>query len=454
MAELKDLQKKDLELIAAGKFDEISEEAKLVVSQIGQPEPTPEPKKSGIIASGLGGVLGREEHAGLSLANIAEELGQSAGPIIGGAVGGAVGLPLGPAGVVAGVAAGSGAGRLAQTGLQDIASLAGSGVPIKPVGEALGEAKTEAILGAAGAVLTPALAKGAGKAAVGTVKRMSQVISGISPDDFARMVSRPREVLARMKDIVAEGLEGSQVSNTVKEWGEVFKETIKTNMKEASDAYEDIIQKQLLQNPKYTGKAFNLLRGMGDEMKAINKKYGFGDTKRFGLSEEEGKIFREINNRVQAAKNISAEDLWNFQKDLNHRISSIPAEMRTLRKAMGEVLAGEAGSGRTGLRGYLNRNLPETIKANNLYAKAAKLRDILEEKFGMEDFPGKVASAMRRKTTFADDLNKVADEIPAARAALESLRDSMAAAKFAPESAFLPRTGFTPGLAGGMITAG
>lgn len=454
MAELKDLPKKDLELIAEGKFDEISEEAKLVVSQIGQPESAPEPEKPGIIASGLGGVLGREEHAGLSLANIAEELGQSAGPILGGAAGGAAGLPLGPAGVVAGVAAGSGAGRLAQTGLQDIASLAGSGVPIKPVGEALGEAKTEAIVGAAGAALTPAVAKAGVTTGKEVVKRMSQVVSGISPEAFARMVSRPREVLARMKDVVAEGLEAGQVSQTVKEWGEVFKETIKTNMKEASDAYDNIIQKQLLENPKYKDKSFNLLRGLGDEVDAVKKKFGYGQKGRIGTSTDDAKIFGKIDSALKTGKRMSAEGLYNLQKDINQIIGDLAPDKRTLRKALGEVLKGDKKAKTEGLKGYLRKNVPETIKANNIYSKASELRDILEEKFGMEDFPGKVANALRRNTIFADDINKVADELPAARAALEALRDSMAAAQFAPASAWLPRTGFTPGLAGGMITAG
>ena len=435
MAKLEDLPKKDLELIADGKFDDISEEAKLAVSQIGQPAPK---EKPGIIASGLGGVLGREEHAGLSLANIAEELGQSAGPILGGmkgaAEGAALGAPFGPPGVfiggAVGAGAGAGAGRLAQTGLQDIASKAGSGVPIKPVGEAIEEATTEGAVATAFGVGIPALGKGVLGAGKVVGKSLGKYTANITPQSFSRMVSRPREVLAEMWKAI-------DTPEAVKEWGNVFKEAIKTNMEEAATAYEDIVKKQITENPLIRDRRFNLLRGLGDKMSKIKQSYRYGKPNQTPSAESESSVFNHFNNKIQNSKSIDAVDVYNLQLELNE-------EIRRLDGAKGkEKLLAALEEVHKELREYYSPKIPGLSKANSIYEQGKKHMNVLRDIEQMEDLPGKVKSAFKRNTTFKDKLNGVADGLPAASAALESLRDSLAGAEFA--------TGRSTGLGGGDI---
>src|SRR3990167_5092921 len=141
------------------------------------------------------GVIGQERVAGFNIPNIAEEIGQAAGPL----VGGIAGTPLGPLGIGAGAAA----GRLAQTGFQNIGALAGSGVPIKSAGEAVKEAGIEGAINAATAGAAGLLGRTAATLKPSLVKAGAQALKvgpGIA-EDVGQQVLKDPGILSRAKSV-------------------------------------------------------------------------------------------------------------------------------------------------------------------------------------------------------------------------------------------------------------
>lgn len=279
-------------------------------------------------------------------------------------------------------------------------------------------------------------AKALGKEAV---KRPTQLLGQVRGESFERLVGRPKEVLEEISKM-------SDDPNRIKELGNAFKGALDENFKAAQTAYEDIISKQLLENPKYKGKTFDLLQAVGDDMAKIKKDFGFGQPNRFGASEREAQLFRDLDNLVQGQRRASAETVFNLQKDINRALRNPAIEGTPLQAALGQV--------DTAMQTYLSKSIPEIGKANDIYSGAKELQTFAKGTLErLEDLPGKVSSAFKRNTAFKDQLEKAADNVPKAREALEAMRDALAAQDFSPRIAKLPATGLATGV-GALNLAG
>lgn len=150
-----------------------------------------EPEKLAAVKAAIrtpyaGGLAGDENYAGLSIANVKEELGQATGPILGGFVGGFAG----PGGVPLGAAA----GRAAQSGLQ--AGMVGADIgAVKAVGEPALEAASQVIggkvLGKAGEFAGAAYNK-----AVPLMAGLNRAANGV-PQPVGEAVFRDPSILYR-----------------------------------------------------------------------------------------------------------------------------------------------------------------------------------------------------------------------------------------------------------------
>lgn len=369
-------------------------------------------------------------------------LAESVGPLIGGTIGGTLGLaaPF-PGSQAIGTAAGTVAGRVAQTGYENIGSALGlTDLPIKPFGETLEGARREGAIAGATSILLPPVVKGAMGLGKMAVKRATGVLGNVAGESFERMAARPREVLNQMKEVIDN-------PNRVKELGNEFKEAIENNFTQAQQAYQDIVKNELLQNPKYADKTFNLFRGVGEDIANIQKKYGFGLPGRIGAGEREGRIFRDINNSIQSGKKLSAEEAYQLQADINRIIREPNLEGTPLKASLVDV--------DKALQKYFKNAIPEIRKANEIYAEAAELNTFSKTQLErMEDLPGKISSAYKRNTAFKDKIELVADKLPAARRAIEGLRDAQAGTSFAPGLAEFARTGLTAGIGFGAVKMG
>ena len=317
-------------------------------------------------------------------------------------------------------------------------------------------------IGEAGLTLAAGpIGRGVGKAIKATyplrkelIKRTSGVIGGTAGEAFERLVQKPKEILAEIPKVADD-------AGRLKEFGQKFIQSIHNNFAQAQNAYDDLIRINLLENPKYSKMRFDLAGSVGDEMAQIQRKYGFGLPGRLGESGREADIFNKINSLIQSKKAITktrlpkglgpdvpvmttkygptADEIYYLQRDINGILKTPSLEGTPLQAALVEV--------DQSLQRYLKKRIPEIAKANDIYSKAAKLRQFatgtLER---IEDFPTKVASAFRRNTAFKDKLEEVAKELPEARRSLEALRDSQAALSFAPKIAPMARTGLTAGL--------
>lgn len=434
---LEDLNDSDLERIAAGDLEGLSDQALEVVASGDMRDAvgSGSSQAPGVAGSFMSGLGGKEQHQGFSLANIAEEVGQGAGPIVAGTVGAAKGAAVGMAlggppgafiGGVAGAGLGSGAGRLAQTGLQNVAGAFGLGRGVTRTEDALSEAGREGAAGALGAAAGPVLAKGATALGKEAVKRTAGVLGGISAESFERLVARPREVMKLF----------STDKTVPAEAGEAFKSAIKENLNRAGQAYEDLIGK-VVEGPKYQGQTFNLMEAVGQKLAEVQNKFGYGMPGRFGGEGAESDVFNRLNTFIQSKQNATAKDLYYLQRDLGN----------ITRDQKGSTLGAALGEVRDTIKDYLATNIAEIGEANQIYSKAKELDSIGEKFFANKaDIVSSLKSADKRNTVMKDAAEKIANGIPEARKALEGLRDAIAGQEFGPVIAPPVRTGLTAGL--------
>src|SRR3990167_1220292 len=287
------------------------------------PELLAEARKRGIIPQGQDGkdpeLLAEAMRRGIlpeqPKAQERSFLAESIGPFIGGGIGGSLGAlaPI-PGGQALGTGLGTTIGRIAQTGYENIGSMAGlTDLPIRPFSETLQEARQEGAIAGAGALLIPPVIKGVAGLGREVIKKTSGVLGNVAGEAFERMTARPKEVLNQMRNVIDN-------PNQVKELGIEFKKAISDNFDQAGKAYQDIIKNQLLENPKYADKTFNMFRSVGNDLANIQKKYGFGLPGRIGAGERKSRIFREINTAIQANKKVSAEEAYQIQADINRII--------------------------------------------------------------------------------------------------------------------------------------
>ena len=377
----------------------------------------------GALGAFAGGFRGEDRLSGLSGANVAEELGRGALPILFGTIGAAGGPAVSALGAAAGRAA-QNAAQAAMTG-QDLG-----------VGGAMA---SPAIEGATQFLGGKVVQHGVAPAARALAKRAAGTIGGMAGEAFERLVARPAQVLS----------DWARDPDTAKEVGGVFKEAVKTNLKRAGEAYEAIIERALRGTgaavpgqPSLPGMApaappkFNLLDAVGGKLAKISDDFGFANPNRLTANVEGADVFRSINSKIQGLTEATAEDVYYLQRDLG----------TLARQYEGKPLGAALKRTRAAVMEHIGTALPEIGEANRLYATAKNLDDLAESFVNVENFPAKIAHAYRQNTSVKDAAESIASGIPAAREALEKMRDAIAGQAFAPAMASIPRTGLASGL--------
>lgn len=339
---------------------------------------------------------------------------------------------VGPqAALASGAAAGAATGL--QLGARSLAKKVGyDAAAPESIGQAAGEVgKVAAITGAASMAIPPAV-RLAGAGIREATKRTAGLISGVGGEAFERILARPKEVL---KEIAEGPLEKS------KEYAVAFKESIERNFDLAGQEYEEIIKRELLDNPAMNaaagGKRFNLLKDMGRELADVQRDFGFGMPNRLGGAGAEADEFLRIKRMMDGMKNASAEELYYLQRDLG----------RIARDNKGTSLGASLSRVNEKMKDYLANRIPAIAKANEVYKPAKEMMVALEKQIDkIDDLPAKIKGAYERNTQFKDLIEKIAEGLPAARMALEGLRDSLAAKPFDVGIAQLPRTGLAAGV--------
>lgn len=385
------------------------------------PEPAPE-----ILREGARGFFGAPSKAQVLSEKAAYKAGEMGLQAMLSTAGQGLGGMVGPQAAAA-AGAGAGLGTAIQEGARALAKRAGyEAAAPKSLGDAAGKVAAEAATTAAGSYLIPKAVQVGMAGTREVVKRGAGVISGVTGDAFERIMARPKEVLKQIADGPVE---------KAKEYADAFKVAIEANFEKAGEKYDELIKTALTQKMA-RGHRFDLLKGLGSDLAEIQKKYGFGLPNRVGDADEAAQ-FLQVNRLIQGSKNATAEDLYYLQRDLG----------RMARAKRGTPLGSALSEIDQKVNQYIATRIPAVRKANEIYAPAKEMMVMLEKQIGkIDDLPGKISSAFRRNTEFKNAIEKVADAIPAAREALESLFDAQAARPFEPRLAPLPRTGLAAGV--------
>jgi hypothetical protein len=438
MPGLENLSDKDLELISEGNLEGLSDEAleSLAGYEPGLRDAVAEQPQEPGLAQTLGrGVLGVEEQAGLTVPNIAEELGQAAGPIAGSIIGAGGGPP--------GIAAGAALGRGAQLGLQQ-AYAAGTGKGLIPQEEILGSAGQlvtgqipeaiqigkigeEAIANLIGAkYISPGIGKVAGglkKFAFTAYERASKVFSGIKPESIERLFARGGErVLSKI----------SLAKESPGDYAEAFIGAIDANMDAAGKAYDNILGKAV--RGKYVKMPFKF-KGLTSKINSIKKKAGFEfeAAKEAGVKDVGAETLDAVARIAEKVK--TGEGAYYTQKYINRLIrDSSGKEKASIRGALGRVLRI--------VQRDIGSKMPELKPANKIYRRAAQLTEkadkLIARKPGetgippKRDVPGIVAGIYRKRIPARKEVEEIARGIPDAADALEKMRDAIAGQAFEP----------------------
>lgn len=370
----------------------------------------------------MSGLAGKEEQSGFSLANAAETLGQGAGPMIGSAVG----MFAGPGGTVLGAAAGKAAQNAYQASQgQRAPGLANAaGAIASPAVEAVTQYTGEKYLG-------PVMGKvGEGLGKVG--KSFASTMSGVGRDFLDRVAERPFQVLKKM----GEGVLGVEADS--------MREALKATAGTASQLYDDVIQAVLTHKKYGPGWRYPVGDSLSPVFDKARKDFGFGVPTRFGPATGEAEIFNDIANVAREIGWGTAEQVYNFQKDLNAKIA----------QHSGTPLGAALMRVKSAVRDGLGRSVPEIGQANRIYATLKPLEDFAEGAANKENIVQFLRTASKDNTRkSANELANLAAEFPKVGKQLDTLLDSMAGAAVAPMVPDqLVRTGLTGAVISGLGT--
>lgn len=369
------------------------------------------------------GLVGQERERGLSARNVAEELGRGAGPMIGAALGTPGGIP--------GMAAGAAIGRLAQTGYQDIASIAGSGAPIKSPGEAIAEAGAEG----AATVITSGALSGAAKYGLPVAERLIEygaknlgAVSGAAVD-FIR-----KNLGAVVRNMGKGPADEAAIADEIRQ-------AVAKTVEAGEQEYRATIAGAVRGGAKYgPGFRLNLMDDIGDKVKPILDEFGFTGPGRLEGSAA-AKQFNEFAiARLSTLKSATPEKVYFFQRDLN----------ALARDNRGTMLGAAYGKLAREVRGYLAEHIPEIGAANAKYAAAKTLEEEAGKLTGADDLAKFVLRTVRnpRETLSGEALMTVAGKVPAVAQGVEDIQGIEAAQAFSPLFRGLPQTGYGAALGG------
>ncbi len=416
------------------------------------------------------GVIGQERESGYGLANIMEESGQNIGPIIGGTTG----APLGPGGVGAGAAI----GRLMQTNLQNVGSMAGTGVPMKPAANAIGEAAVEGGLNYAGAKYLPPVTKAVGDVAKRGFNWAAESLGGVAKGTIeyaeknlptvSKYIGASKEQIGAFASDIRGALGGA--------------------IEKSEKVYRDIASKLSGANPEYgNGIKVNLKKALTNTLDDVERDFGYNAPKpravemprESGLLDQFGKkmpapkppppdtgipsdsvkrvvgekdvaLFQKFKSLTGQLENATPQQVYFFQRDLNSAI--LENEGKPIAAALGKIKSATSE--------FIDANqdkLPDLAKGNRAWAAAQELaRDTrgFQNAEDMVQYIKNAFSAGKYDSSRRAMLEEVGQQVPEVGKIIGEVRGALAAEQLGPLYRGLPQTGMGAGIVTGVGAAG
>lgn len=401
-----------------------------------------EQSKDSTIRAYAQGFLGTGQRTGFNRYNAAEELGSGTLPMLTQGIAQPLITPLAAgAGMIGGPAAAlatestlsgaaAGVGRLAQTGIQNIGSLLGSGAKFKSAGEAIQESKRESIGGALGTVGGKAIVGAAkGTYALGRemLKRGAETIGNIAEPFFERAAARTSQVMSKI------GVDPSEIPIAANR----IRQTLTDYSGAASDFYEKTQEKILSRSG---GQRLNFYDGVKD---SLNKTLNVITDPDNPYSKGEIRELESLFNDASKLTDATPKQIYFFQKELNRRLGQ-QIQANGQYTPLGAML----NDLHIATKDFLNTNVSEIAEANAKYAAAKSARDELSKIDNADNLATTIMGAYRNKTQTMLAIEEAKKNIPGFSGAVDDFLDTVAGPKFAPLISQQARTGLT----GAMLT--
>lgn len=367
---------------------------------------------SGIFQSAKAGFMGAEQKSNATYPERAAYAAGEYGPML---AGGALAAATLPATATAGAIAGATAlgtymtRALQRAGRQNRATAT--------------EEVLEPALQAAGTLAGPAVVKGTGqivtKAAKGAGNTIRAVIDPMLTW-FGKFNEESAEAVAKEWPKISKFVKYNNTDKPISEEqiaaaGKSVKDILEEGISKAQEYYKRTIDK-VMSGKKYgEGFRIDLFNGTAKQQAEIMQEFQIGG--RFPkLKPAENEFILDRLKQLGEIKDFTVREAYEFQEMLNAENSRVFAEVgkkTPYNAALGKL--------KSAVDKVLQKQVPEIAKANKAYANAFENLELGRKVVKADDPKTAIKSAVSRLTNTNDDLNLLAEKVPAIREAIDTV---------------------------------